>query len=132
MSTDAYGLANIEDIEDVAPGYGMDEAGECRPLTKAVGGEGIGATVYRMKPGKRHGFGHAHERAEEMYVVLEGSGRVKLGDDIVELRRQDVVRVAPPTMREFEAGPDGMALLAFGHRAADESTMDQGFWPEGT
>lgn len=130
-STD-FGLANIDDIEDVAPGYGMGEAGECRPPTTAVGGEEIGATFYRLKPGKRHGFGHAHERAEEMYVVLEGSGRVKVGEEILDLRPQDVVRVAPPVMREFEAGPAGMALLAFGHRAQGESTMDPTFWPEGS
>src|SRR5215216_2825803 len=70
-------------------------------------------TLYRMNEGRRGGFGHRHDRAEEMYVVLSGSGRVKIDDDILDLRPLDVVRVAPASVREFDAGPDGMHLLAF-------------------
>ncbi len=130
MST-GYARVNIDDVKDVAPEYGMGEAGECRPLTPAVGGEGIGATLYRIAPGKRHGFGHKHEKAEEMYLVMEGSGRVKIGDDILDLKKLDIVRCAPPQMREFEGGADGMTLLAFGHRIAGDGDMDPSFWPAG-
>src|SRR5450756_1686141 len=75
-----------------------------------------GVSHHRLKAGKRQGFGHKHENAEEIYVVLGGSGRVKLDDEIVEIARLDAIRVAPEVVRAFEAGPDGLELLAFGAR----------------
>lgn len=125
-----YAHINIDAVDDVAPQYGMGEAGECRPLATPLGAEGIGASFYRMKPGKRHGFGHSHNEAEEMYLVLEGSGRVKIDDDILDLATLDVVRLAPAAVREFEGGPDGMTLIAFGDRVKDDATMVQDFWPQ--
>jgi len=104
MSTD-YGHTNIDDLEDLLPKYGMAEHGEARYVREDVGAQGIGISHYRMNPGKRTGFGHRHKEAEEMYVVLNGSGRVKVDDEIVDLRARDVVRVAPAAVREFEAGP---------------------------
>ncbi len=79
----------------------------------------------------RQAFGHRHREQEETYVVVGGSGRVKLEDDVVELAPWDAVRVAPQTMRCFEAGPDGMEFLAFGaHTSADDVEMVPGWWPE--
>jgi quercetin dioxygenase-like cupin family protein len=129
MST-GYARVNVADVKDVAPDYGMGEVGECRPLTKPVGGEGIGATYYTLRPNTRHGFGHSHDKAEEMYLVLAGSGRAKLDDEIVELSTHDLIRCAPPVMREFEGGPDGLTLLAFGHRIEGDGGMKKGFWPQ--
>jgi len=83
-------------------------------------------TLYRMNEGRRGGFGHRHDRAEEMYVVLSGSGRVKIDDDILDLRPLDVVRVAPASVREFDAGPDGMHLLAFGTHFKDDGEAGAG------
>ncbi|MDO9354021.1 MAG: hypothetical protein Q7T55_10010 [Solirubrobacteraceae bacterium] len=129
MST-GYARANVADVKDVAPDYGLGDVGECRPLTPAVGGEGIGATYYTLASGTRHGFGHSHEKAEEMYMVLAGSGRAKLDDEIIDLAQHDVLRCAPPVMREFEGGPEGMTLLAFGHRIKDDGDLQKDFWPQ--
>jgi uncharacterized cupin superfamily protein len=87
--------------------------------------------LHRIKPGTRQGFGHRHERAEEIYVVLAGSGRAKVGDDVVVLRPLDAVRVAPDVFRSWEAGPDGLDLLAFGSREEDEAEFVPGWWAEG-
>ena len=129
MST-GYAKTNIDDVEDVAASYGMGELGEARYVREDVGAERIGISHYRMNPGRRTGFGHRHREVEEMYVVLAGSGRVKIDDEIVELRAHDVVRVAPESVREFEAGPDGMELLATGTHVDGDGELLQEWWPQ--
>jgi uncharacterized cupin superfamily protein len=130
MST-GYARINIDEVEDLAAKFGMGDLGEARYLREDVGAEAIGMTYYRMNPGRRTGFGHRHKEAEEMYVVLAGGGRVKLGDEVVDLRARDVVRVAPATVREFEAGPDGMELLATGTHVEGDSEMLEEWWTDG-
>jgi mannose-6-phosphate isomerase-like protein (cupin superfamily) len=127
MSTD-YARINIDDVEDLAAKFGMGELGEARYLREDVGADRIGLTYYRMNAGKRTGFGHRHREAEEMYVVLSGSGRVKVEEEILDLRPRDVVRVAPASVREFEAGPEGMELLATGTHVEGDGEMLQEWW----
>ncbi len=126
-----YAKVNFDAVEDMNARYGMQDVGEARYLREDVGAETIGATLYRMRPGRRTGFGHRHEKVEELYVVLAGGGRIKIDDEIVELRPLDAVRVAPQAVRELEAGPDGLELLATGGHAPDDGEMLQGWWPEG-
>jgi uncharacterized cupin superfamily protein len=125
-----FSQLNLEAAEDVAPQYGMDAMGEARFVRSALGAERIGLSHYRMKPGTRPGFGHRHGSMEEMYVVLAGTGRFKVDDEIVEVGPKDVLYCPPEAMREWEAGPDGLELLAFGsHAEGDgESAMDEEFW----
>jgi mannose-6-phosphate isomerase-like protein (cupin superfamily) len=75
--------------------------------------------------------GHHHKEQEEAYVVVGGSGRIKLDDEAVELRHFDVVRVAPHVVRAFEAGPDGLEILAVGGRKPEDGdgVRDPGRWP---
>jgi mannose-6-phosphate isomerase-like protein (cupin superfamily) len=84
--------------------------------------------LHRLKPGKRQAFGHKHDEAEEVYVVLSGSGRVKLGNEIVELTPLDAIRVAPGLMRAFEADDRGLLWLAFGQRHDGDGEIVQGWW----
>jgi uncharacterized cupin superfamily protein len=126
--SNGYALINIDDVEDLAAKFGMGELGEARYLRDDVGAEAIGLTYYRMNPGRRTGFGHRHKEAEEMYVVIAGSGRAKVGDEVIDLRLRDVVRVAPETVREFEAGADGMELLATGTHVEGDGEMLQEWW----
>jgi mannose-6-phosphate isomerase-like protein (cupin superfamily) len=129
MST-GYGKTNIDDVEDAAPGFGMAEMGEARYVREDVGAERVGLSWYRMNPGRRTGFGHRHDEVEEIYVVLGGAGRVKLDDEVLDLRHGDIVRVAPETVREFEGGPDGMELLATGTHAKDDGELLHGWWTD--
>ena len=129
MST-GYARINLDEVEDLAAKYGMAELGEARYLREDVGAEAIGLTYYRMNPGRRTGFGHRHKEAEEMYVVLAGSGRAKVGDEVIDLRPRDVVRVAPDAIREFESGPDGMELLATGTHFDGDGEMLQEWWTD--
>jgi mannose-6-phosphate isomerase-like protein (cupin superfamily) len=83
-----------------------------------------------LKPGKRQAFGHSHDDAEEVYVVLSGGGRMRLDDEIVEIGRLDAIRVAPAVKRAFEAGPDGLELLAFGAHHENDGQLDTEFWKD--
>jgi len=92
--------------------------------------EDTGVSFHRVKPGKRQAFGHKHENAEEVYVILSGSGRVKLDDDIVELVELDAVRVAPTVMRQFEAGDEGLEFVVFGAKHEGDGELAPGWWSE--
>lgn len=87
-------------------------------------------THHRIHPETRQGFAHRHQQAEEFYVVLSGSGRVKLDEDILELQPLDVLRVAPDVLRTWEAGPEGLNLLAFGSRVEGDADLVQNWWTD--
>ena len=65
-------------------------------------------------------------------MVAGGSGRVKLDDEIRDLRRWDVVRVAPQVVRAFEAGPEGLELIAVGSDRPEggDGTMITDWWTD--
>ena len=101
-----YTKKNLEtEVENQAPNYGMPEEMEARFARTALGGETLGLTLMRLAPGFRIPFGHKHEGQEEVYVVLRGSARVKVDDEIVELGERDAIRFDKNTMRAVEAGP---------------------------
>ncbi|WP_354701609.1 hypothetical protein DSM112329_01934 [Paraconexibacter sp. AEG42_29] len=127
--TTTHTISNLDDADDLAPGFGMADMGEARFPREALGAERVGLGHYLMRPGRRVGFGHRHDVSEEIYLVLAGSGRFKLDDEIVDVGPRDMVYCPPATVREWEAGPDGMEVLAFGGHAENESHMDPGFWP---
>lgn len=127
MSTQ-HATTNLDDLEDMAPGFGMAERGEARFARKALGAETIGLASYRMKAGQRIGFGHRHAEVEEIYLILGGSGRFKIEDEIVDVGARDVVFCPPSSMREWEAGPDGMEMLAFGGHVEGDGEMQKDWW----
>jgi quercetin dioxygenase-like cupin family protein len=110
-----YTIKNLNDVEDVAPRFGFDKVQEARFPWRPLGAQDTGLAFHRIKPGQRSGA-HRHEAAEEVYVVIGGSGRINLDGHVESLRPLDAVRVAPTVARAFEAGPDGLELLAFGPR----------------
>jgi mannose-6-phosphate isomerase-like protein (cupin superfamily) len=125
-----YTKINISEVTDMAPQFGREEVGEARFARQQLGAERIGLTYYKMNAGKRVGFGHTHAEDEETYVLLSGSGRFKVGDDIFDVAPRDVIYVAPKTVREWEAGEDGMEILAFGGHTDGDAEMKQGWWTD--
>jgi mannose-6-phosphate isomerase-like protein (cupin superfamily) len=125
-----YTKKNLRDVEDSAVRYGFGDVQEARFPRTDLGAEQTGLSFLFIKPGKREAFAHRHHRAEEIYVVLAGSGRVKLDGDLVELALLDAVRVAPGTTRSFEAGPDGLEVLVFGPRMEGDGETVPDFWDE--
>ena len=128
--TTPYTLKRLTEVEDSAPKFGMGEIEEARFCNGDLDAETTGISFHRLKSGMRQPFGHKHDKAEEVYVVLSGSGRVRLDDEIVELAELDAIRVEPKVMRAFEAGPDGMAWLAFGPHHEKDGDMDREFWQD--
>jgi mannose-6-phosphate isomerase-like protein (cupin superfamily) len=125
-----YTLKKLTDVEDSAAKFGVGEVQEARFAYDDLEAEHTGVSYHRLNANKRQGFAHKHENAEEVYVVLAGSGRVKLDDEIVEIAPLDAIRVAPGVIRAFEAGPDGVELLAFGPRHAGDGELIQGWWTD--
>jgi uncharacterized cupin superfamily protein/quinol monooxygenase YgiN len=121
-------IVNLEEIEDQAPKFGMDQVMEARFGQRDLGACRTGISHQRLRPGVRQPFGHHHQHAEEVFVVLAGSGRVKIDEDIRELRQYDAIRVAPESSRAFEAGPDGLELLAVGPHHAGDAVIVPDFW----
>jgi mannose-6-phosphate isomerase-like protein (cupin superfamily) len=125
-----YSIKNLRQVEDSAPKHGFSEMGEARFPRSDLRAETTGLAYHVLRPNKRQAFAHKHDEAEEIYIVLSGSGRIKLDDDVVELETMDAVRMSPSIVRALEAGPDGLELLAFGprHEADGEIMPIDGFW----
>jgi quinol monooxygenase YgiN/quercetin dioxygenase-like cupin family protein len=124
-----FAVVNLDDVEDMAARFGLGETGEARFARAALGATATGLSLQRLRPGARQSFGHVHRRDEEVYVILSGSGRVAVDDEVREVKRLDAIRVAPGSTRAFEAGPDGLEFLATGTHHAGDAEMLPGFWP---
>ncbi len=109
------------DLEDVGSNFDGDPGLEFRMATKALELEKSGLCYQRIPPNSRFPYGHIHTEQEEVYVVVRGSGRMKLDDEIVELEEWDAVRVPPGTWRGYEGGPEGLELLVFGAPSLGEN-----------
>jgi uncharacterized cupin superfamily protein len=110
-----FTLRNIkEDLADVGSRFDGAPDLEFRLATQALGLERSGLGYQRVPPGHRFPYGHMHKTQEEVYVVLRGGGRMKVDDEIVELKAWDAVRVSPGAWRGYEAGPDGLEILVIG------------------
>jgi mannose-6-phosphate isomerase-like protein (cupin superfamily) len=110
-----FTLRNLkEDLEDLGSNFDAAPDLEFRHASKALELEQCGLSYQRIPPDYRFPYGHTHKEQEEVYVVVRGSGRMKLDDEIVEVKEWDVVRVPPGTWRGYEGGPEGLEILVFG------------------
>jgi quercetin dioxygenase-like cupin family protein len=107
-----YAIVNLLEIGDSVEGRVPGLEG--RFSRKHLGSRDLGVSHWRYAPNTRNPSGHSHREQEEAYVVIAGSGRVRLDDEVRDIRQWDVVRVAPEVVRAFEAGPAGLELLAVG------------------
>jgi mannose-6-phosphate isomerase-like protein (cupin superfamily) len=108
-----YTKKNLQDVDNSAP-EGAGDGLEARFARKHLDSEHLGVSYFRYGPSFRAPYGHRHREQEEAYVVVSGSGRLRLDDDIVDLKQWDVVRVAPEVVRGFEGGPQGLEIIAIG------------------
>ena len=129
-----YTVKNLkEDVEDAAPGFGFAPNMEARFAREALELEKLGVSYERTAPNFRIPFGHTHKEQEEVYVVVSGSGRMKIEDDVVELRQWDAVRVPAGAWRCFEAGPEGAEVIAagapnMGEASREDAEIKPGWW----
>lgn len=124
----SFTVMNLREIEDVAPRFGFDSLQEARFARRPLEARDTGLAYHVIKPNQQ-GRAHRHQEAEEIYVVIGGSGRMALDGEIVELRTLDAIRVAPEVARAFAAGPDGLELLVFGpHHENDGEILEGDPW----
>jgi mannose-6-phosphate isomerase-like protein (cupin superfamily) len=120
-----FTLTNIRaDLEDLGSRFDGDPDLEFRAATKALELEQASLSYQRVPPGYRFPYGHTHKTQEEVYVVVRGSGRMKVDDEVVDLREWDAVRVPPGTWRGYEAGPEGLEILVVGAPNLGENPRD--------
>jgi mannose-6-phosphate isomerase-like protein (cupin superfamily) len=128
----SYTKANLRDeVENAAPKFKMPSEMQARFARTALHGETLGLSLMTLEPGFRIPFGHKHAGQEEVYVVVRGSARIKVEDEIVEVSEGDAIRFDMDTMRDVEAGPEGVEYLAFG--AGDDpqdAEMVAGWWSD--
>ena len=126
----SHTIKNLREIEDMAPKFGFDAVQEARFAWRDLDAERTGLAFLRIKPGARQAFAHRHEEAEEIYVIVGGSGRIKLDDEIIEVKPMDAIRIAPGVARGLEGGPEGVEYLAFGPHHEKDGELVEGaeFW----
>lgn len=122
-TTTPFTVLQLRDLDDDAAPAGFGDVMEARFARVALGAERTGLSLQRIKPGADSAFGHRHRTDEEVYVVVAGSGRVRLDGEVHELVQWSAVRVAPAVARAFEAGEDGLEFLAFGTHAEDDAEL---------
>jgi mannose-6-phosphate isomerase-like protein (cupin superfamily) len=127
-----YTIQNLKDVEDQAPKFGMSPQMEMRMARVPLELQNAGLSYQRLAPNYRLPFGHSHENQEEVYVVVSGTLRAKVGDEVHELRQWDALRVDKETMRSFEAGPEGAEVLAIGapNTGPGDAKVEQGWWSD--
>ncbi len=128
-------IINLKEVEDQAPRFGFAPDLEARFATDPLELHKSGVSYQRLAPNFRIPFGHRHREQEELYVIVSGSARIKLDNEVVELRQWDAVRVPAKTMRCFEGGAEGTEIIAFGapHTgppAADDVEMTPNWWKD--
>ncbi len=127
-----YTIVNLGEVENVAPKFQMPEGMDVRFPKRALGCQVGGVAVEKLAAGVRQPFGHRHSEQEEIYVIAEGSGRIKLDDEVHDLRQWDILRIGPGVMRNLEAGSGGITLIAFGAPIDEQSDGEivPGWWAD--
>jgi len=128
----SHTVINLKEVEDQAPKFGLSPNVEMRMARVPLELEHSGVSYQRIAPNFRLPFGHKHKTQEELYIVLSGSLRAKIEDEVVELKPLDAVRVHKDTMRSFEGGPEGAEILAIGAPSTGPGDGDtvQGWWSD--
>ena len=126
-----YNVENLMEVENQGENFGLnpDEL-QLRMAKDPLGCQNAGITYLRLGPGYRSPFGHRHKQQEEIYVLVSGSARLKLNDEVLEMKPFDAVRIAKDTMRNLEGGPEGAEVIAFGapNTGPGDGPMTQDWW----
>lgn len=121
----AYTKINLRDLEDAAVPNGFGHRWEARVAREPLDAKRTGLTHFWLRPGKRSPFSHRHAEAEEIYVILHGTGKIKLGDEMIDVRPRDAIRIAPDIARALESGPDGLEFIVVGtHHPGDGEPVE--------
>ena len=126
-----YTHVNLKEIEDQAPKFGMDGL-EFRVARSPLELDNSAVSYMRLEPNFRLPFGHTHNQQEELYVLVSGKARLKLGEEVIDLRPFDAVRIPKDTMRNLEGGPEGAEVILFGapNTGPNDAEMTPDWWTD--
>ena len=127
---DPFTHRQLTDVKDSAPEFGFGDAMEARFAREALDAEQTGVSYHRIKPGQRQPIGRRHDEDEEIYVIVRGSGLIKLDDEIIEVEELDAIRISPEVVRALEGGEEGLDYLAFGSHRDGDGEVIPGWWSE--
>jgi len=127
-----YTKLNLLEVEDQAKKFDMSPDLEFRVARDQLKMENAALSYLRIAPNFRMPFGHRHQVQEEVYVLVSGSARLKLDDEIVELEPWDAVRMPKETVRNLEGGPEGAVLMLFAapKTGPGDGPPIQGWWTD--
>ena len=125
-----YTKTNLKDLDDAAQNFGLGDNLEVRFARKAMDLQQFGFSYQKLQPNFRQPFGHIHAEQEEVYLVIAGSGRIKVEDEIVDLKQWDAVRVPGGVTRGIESGADGMELIAMGGNPTGDAETKPEWWTD--
>ena len=127
-----FTVVNLKQVEDQAQKFGYAPYMESRFARVPLHLKASGLSYFRIAPTYRVPFGHFHTEQEEIYVVLSGSVRARVGHETLELGPFDALRVTPMVTRQLEGGPDGAELLVFGSPSHDNKDAEvlPGWWSD--
>ena len=123
----SYAIKNLREVKDAAAEAGVSDSLEARFAHEDVGAEQTGFSYQVVKAGKRQPFAHKHGEAEEIYVIISGSGKLKLDDEVIDIGPLDAIRIGPSIIRAFQAGDDDIQMLVFGPRMPGDAEVVQDF-----
>jgi mannose-6-phosphate isomerase-like protein (cupin superfamily) len=126
-----YTHVNLKEIEDQAPKFGMDGL-EFRVARSPLELDNSAVSYMRLEPNFRLPFGHTHNQQEELYVLVSGKARLKLGEEVIDLQPFDAVRIPKDTMRNLEGGPEGAEVILFGapNTGPNDAEMTPDWWTD--
>jgi mannose-6-phosphate isomerase-like protein (cupin superfamily) len=117
-----------DDVENASEKFGLAPDMEARFARNPMALEGGGFSYQKLAPNYRPPAAHRHRSQEEVYVAIAGSGRVKIEDEVRDVRQWDAIRLPPGTARAFEGGPDGLELVVIGFGEGGDAEMLEDFW----
>ena len=128
-----YTVQNLNEVQNQGENFGInpDEL-QLRMAKDPLECQNAGISLIRLGSGYRVPFGHKHKTQEEIYVLVKGDARMKIEDELVELKPMTAVRVDPGTMRGLEAGSAGADLIVIGapRTGPGDGDIVQGWWSD--
>jgi uncharacterized cupin superfamily protein len=99
-------------------------------LAEQLGSQKLGARLWRLPPHSANTW-HKHVEQDELYVLLEGAGRMRIGGSTVTVPRRGAVLVHPECLRQLFNDTDEEALWLVVGAPRHEDTNDRSlFYPE--
>jgi len=109
--------------------YNLKEAGVLQPLKDDLGLEAVGVSLSRMEPGMGYPYFHAHQEQEEIFICLEGTGTILVGEEEITMKAGDFLRVSADVARSVgNRTSEACTFLILGALPPERFTSEEGMF----